>query len=85
MRERARRLIEKLMPWYDRAEVEATADRVEGVRRRSIAARLRAERVLEPEEEAARRLQRRADAAVARGFAGMEQDVVSDAGRKGPR
>lgn len=59
MRDLVRRLIERLMPWYDRAEVAQTAARVEDVRRRSIASRVHSEQVIASYQAADRASARR--------------------------
>lgn len=53
-----RRLVERILPWYDRDAEDARNRRTETIRRQAIAARIEAERVREAYRVAGKRMTR---------------------------
>ena len=58
LRDRLRAVIERFLPWYDRAEEARRDARTEAIRRHSIAVRIQTERVREAYRQAADRMER---------------------------
>jgi hypothetical protein len=59
IRDRLRRLVEDLLPWYDRAAEVRHDERTESIRRRSIAARVEVEHVIAARDQRIREAYRR--------------------------